>query len=99
MHRLLSRGAAIHRRNFVIADDNQAKVKHNNLAEYEADEYDVICEVMYEDRETAETVLRDFEDDDIRRQCEADESKFIHPGSIKRYIVEVHETVFRPLSL
>ena len=96
MHRLLSRGAAIHRRNFVIpniADIGSA----DNLDVAAQNDYDVICEVFYEDRETAESVMRDFQDPEIRRLTEEDEAKFQLRGSIKRYIVEVHETVFRPL--
>ena len=96
MHKLLSRGAAIHRRNFVIphAQDIGAA---DNIDTSNENEYDVICEVFYEDRETAESVMRDFEDPEIRRLCEEDEAKFQLRGSIKRYIVDVHETVFRPL--
>ena len=96
MHKILSRGAAIHRRNFVIpnvADIGAA----DNIDSSAANEYDVICEVFYEDRETAESVMRDFEDPEIRRLCEEDEAKFQLRGSIKRYIVDVHETVFRPI--
>jgi hypothetical protein len=97
MHRVLSKGAAVHRRNFIIKSDAQQQVNHRNLAEPAEDDYDVISEVMYEDRETAESVIRDFEDEAVRLECEADEANFIMPGSIRRYIVEVHETVFRPL--
>jgi hypothetical protein len=41
--------------------------------------------------------MRDFENPEIRRLCQEDEAKFLMPGSIKRYLVEVHETVFRPV--
>lgn len=96
MHKILSKGAAVHRRNFVIpnvADIGSA----DNIDTSAENEYDVICEVFYEDRETAESVMRDFEDPEIRRLCEEDEAKFQLRGSIKRFIVDVHETVFRPL--
>ena len=97
MHKILSRGAAIHRRNFVIPNVADIGAADNIDASTEHD-YDVICEVFYEDRETAESVMRDFEDPEIRRLCEEDEAKFQLRGSIKRYIVDVHETVFRPIA-
>ena len=96
MHSILSRGAAIHRRNFVIPDAADIG-SPDNLDSSRPDDYDVICEVLYEDRETAESVMRDFENPEIRRLCQEDEARFLMPGSIKRYLVEVHETVFRPL--
>jgi len=97
MHHILTRGAAIHRRNFVIPDAADIG-SPDNLDSTRADDYDVICEVFYEDRETAESVMRDFQDPEIRRLCQEDEARFLMPGSIKRYLVEVHETIFRPLS-
>ncbi|MFA5631577.1 MAG: EthD domain-containing protein [Porticoccaceae bacterium] len=96
MHKILSKGAAIHRRNFVIPNVSDIGAA-DNLDSSAENEYDVICEVFYEDRETAESVMRDFEDPEIRRICEEDEARFQLPGSIKRYIVDVHETVFRPI--
>lgn len=90
MKRTLSVGAAVHRRNFVIPSAHQGNEPDEN--------YDVICEVMYEDLETARASLKDFEDEDIRRRIKEDEANFILPGSVKRFIVEVHETVHRPLS-
>ncbi len=96
MHRLLSKGAAVHRRNFVIPNAKDVG-SADNLDTASQDDYDVICEVFYEDRETAESVMRDFEDPEIRRLTQEDEAKFQLPGSIKRYLVEVHETVFRPM--
>ena len=41
--------------------------------------------------------MKAFADPDIHRLAQEDEDQFILPGSIKRYIVEVHETVYRPL--
>ena len=95
MHRLLTKGAAVHRRNFVIP--NVADVGAADNLDATAPDYDVICEVFYEDRETAESVMKDFQDPRIRRQCEEDEANFLLRGSVKRYIVDAHETLFRPL--
>ena len=96
MHRILSKGAAIHRRNYVIPSASDIASPDNLDARAEND-YDVICEVFYEDLETAQSVMRDFQNEEVRRLTEEDEGKFQLRGSIKRYIVEVHETVFRPL--
>lgn len=95
MHKLLSKGAAVHRRNYVIP--NVADIGSADNLDASGDDYDVICEVFYEDLATAQSVMKDFEDEDIRRQTEEDEAQFQLRGSIKRYVVEVHETVFRPL--
>ena len=95
MHSLLSKGAAIHRRNYVIP--NAADIGSADNLDAGGEDYDVICEVFYEDLETAQSVMRDFEDAEVRRLTEEDEAQFQLKGSIKRYIVEVHETVFRPL--
>ena len=86
IHKLLPKGAAVHRRNFVAAPSPLGP-----------DDYDVISEVFYEDRATAEGAMKAFADPDIHRLAQEDEDQFILPGSIKRYIVEVHETVYRPL--
>jgi hypothetical protein len=96
MHKILSKGAAIHRRNFVIPDAADIG-SADNLDAAKSDDYDAICEVFYEDRATAESVMQDFQNPETRRLCLEDEAKFVMPGSIKRYLVEVHETVFRPL--
>jgi len=96
MHRILSKGAAIHRRNYVIPSASDIASPDNLDARAEND-YDVICEVFYEDLETAQSVMRDFQNEEVRRLTEEDEGKFQLRGSIKRYIVEVHETVFRAL--
>lgn len=96
MHRLLTKGAAVHRRNFVIPNVADVGAADNLDTNRESD-YDVICEVFYEDRATAESVMKDFEDPEIRRLCEEDEAKFLLRGSVKRFIVDAHETVFRPL--
>jgi EthD domain len=96
LHSILTKGAALHRRNFVIPT-HQDIAAGNNLDQDKNTDYDVICEVFYEDLETAESVMKDFEDPEIRRMVEEDEARFQVPGSIKRYMVDVHETVFRPL--
>jgi EthD domain len=96
MHKILSKGAAIHRRNFVIphvADLGGA----DNLDADTGRDYDVICEVFYENKEAADSVMRDYENPEIARLTELDEANFVMPGSIKRYVVDVHETVFRPM--
>lgn len=89
MHRLLSVGAAVHRRNFVVRDAAAGGLPD--------DGFDVITEVIYEDRETAEATLRQYADPEIRRLALEDEGRFLLPGSLRAYVVEVHETVFRPL--
>jgi len=82
VHRLLPKGAAVHRRNFVVAGDA---------------DYDVISEVFYEDRATAEAAGRALAAPGVKEQIEADEDQFILRGSIRRFVVEVQESVFREL--
>ena len=86
VHKLLKKGAAIHRRNFVVTSNGG-----------EGEDYDAIVEVFYEDRQTAEAAASALGDPEIRRMVEEDEDKFIQRGSIRRYIVEVQETRFRPI--
>jgi hypothetical protein len=95
MHDLLPQGAAIHRRNFVVPLPT-AGAGADSGTELER-ECDAIVEVFYEDLETAERAMRCLSDPRIRSLMEQDENRFIQPGSIRRYVVEVHETVFRPL--
>ena len=86
IHELLPKGAAVHRRNFVLEPNPPGP-----------DDYDVISEVFYEDRATAEEAMRAFADPEIQRLAQEDEDKFILRGSIRRYVVEVQETRYRPL--
>jgi hypothetical protein len=87
VHSLLPKGAAIHRRNFVVPADGAGA----------DDECDAIVEVFYEDRQTATAAMRVLTEPQIRQRVEADEDQFIQRGSIRRFLVEVHETVYRPL--
>jgi EthD domain len=93
MHGLVPQGAAVHRRNFVVPK----RAAEAGAESDSASECDAIVEVFYEDLDTAERAMRCLTDPQVRSLMEQDESKFIHPGSIRRYVVEVHETVFRPL--
>jgi hypothetical protein len=95
MHGLLPQGAAVHRRNFVVPQ-RAADAGAKGDAETER-ECDAIVEVFYEDLDTAERAMRCLADPQVRSLMEEDENRFILPGSIRRYVVEVHETVFRPL--
>jgi uncharacterized protein (TIGR02118 family) len=88
MHELLPTGAAIHRRNFVLT---------GGPGEVSSPECDVICEIFYEDLATAQAAMRSLADPRIRRLMEEDEDRFIERGSIRRFVVDAHETVFRPL--
>ena len=92
LHKILTKGAAMHRRNYVLPQNDIANPENLNV---DAPDYDVICEVFYEDLDTMHSVMRDFENAEIRRLVTEDESKFQLAGSIKRYMVEVHETEFR----
>jgi uncharacterized protein (TIGR02118 family) len=85
MHRIQPCGAAVHRRNFVVPGAAGTT------------DYDVISEVFYEDAATAASAAKALDDPELRRQMLEDENNFIEPGSIRRFVVEVHETVFRPL--
>ena len=87
MHSLLSKGAAIHRRNFVIPVNSD-----------QPPEWDVISEVFYEDRATAEQVWRELADPEIRKLTLADEANFLISDSVKAFAVEVHETTFREVA-
>jgi hypothetical protein len=90
MHRLLPQGAAVHRRNFIVPEQGAGAAAMER-------ECDAIVEIFYEDLDTAERAMRCLADPQLRSLMEQDENKFILPGSIRRYVVEVHETVFRPL--
>jgi hypothetical protein len=95
MHRLLPQGAAVHRRNFIVPEQGTGAAAESASAIER--ECDAIVEVFYEDLGTAERAMRCLADPQLRSLMEQDENKFILPGSIRRYVVEVHETVFRPL--
>lgn len=86
MNGLLKHGAAVHRRNFVIHADPASP-----------GEYDVISEVFYEDRATAEATMRELADPEVHRQRIADEVRFLDPASVRVFMVEAETTVFRPL--
>jgi hypothetical protein len=86
MNRLLAHGAAVHRRNFVVHPDPA-----------HPGEYDVISEVFYEDRATAEATMQDMADPQIHRQRIEDETQFLIPESVRVFIVETDMTIFRPM--
>ncbi len=69
VHSLLPKGAAIHRRNFVIPRQPTPM----------------------------EMGAKAMSEPAIRAQIEADERKFLEPGSLRSYVVEVRETMFRTL--
>lgn len=87
MNGLLEHGAAVHRRNFVVHPDP----KHPG-------DYDVISEVFYEDRATAEATMREMADPEVHRQRIEDEARFLIPESVRVFMVETDTTVFRPLA-
>ncbi|WP_068076635.1 EthD domain-containing protein [Novosphingobium lentum] len=86
MNRLLEHGAAVHRRNFVIHPDPATP-----------GEVDVISEVFYEDRSVAEATMRELADPEVHRQRIEDEQRFLIPESVRVFMVETDETVFRPM--
>jgi glutamine synthetase type III len=86
MNRLLAHGAAVHRRNFVLHPPGGPP-----------GEYDVISEVFYEDRATAEATMREMAAPEVHRQRIEDEMKFLLPESVRVFMVEIDTTVFRPL--
>ena len=87
MHSLQAKGAAVHRRNFVVPPEAGSRP-----------EYDAIVEIFYEDLATAQGAASAIADPEVRRQMLEDEDRFIERGSIRRYVVEVHETVYRPIA-
>jgi hypothetical protein len=95
MHGLLPQGAAVHRRNFVVPE--QAAPAGAQVDAAIESECDAIVEVFYEDLDTAQRAMRCLADPRVRSLMEQDENRFILPGSIRRYVVDVHETIFRPL--
>lgn len=97
MHSILDPGAAKHRRNFVLRNAESGAENEAKGAPRAADEFDVITEVFYENRETAEETMKAYADPDIRRRAQEDEERFLEPGSIRVYVVEAYETVFRPI--
>jgi EthD domain len=94
MHSIVPRGAAVHRRNYVLASERGSDCEVTPQLE---DDWDVIVEVFYESREAAEGAMKALADPETSRRMREDESRFIQPGSIRRFVVEVHETVFRPM--
>ena len=97
MHDILANGAAIHRRNFVIPSAPVDVDIGENTDPNTDNDYDVITEVFYEDYAAAEAAMRSFSDPEVQKLAEEDENKFLQRGSIRKYVVEVHETVFRPI--
>ena len=84
MHGLLGRGgASVHRRNFVDHETSP-----------DTADFDVVSEVFYRDRDAFEAAVGAFTDPEVARRAREDEDRFVLPGSIQRYVVEVHETVF-----
>ena len=94
MHSMVPQGAALHRRNYVVASASDAE---RGLTAQAEDGWDVIVEVLYENREVAEAAMKALADPERSRRMKEDESRFIQPGSIRRFVVEVHETSFRPM--
>lgn len=88
MNRLLDHGAAVHRRNFIT---------HTNPDE--PGEFDVISEVYYEDRATAEATMREMADPEIHRRRIEDEMNFLIAESVRVFMVETDTTIFRPLEV
>ncbi|WP_157219261.1 EthD domain-containing protein [Flavisphingomonas formosensis] len=86
MNRLLDHGAAVHRRNFVIHPNPDAP-----------GDYDVISEVFYEDRATAEATMNEMADPEVHRRRVEDETHFLIPASVRVFLVETDTTVFRPI--
>jgi hypothetical protein len=80
VHSILPMGAAIHRRNYPLGADA---------------EYAVISEVFYEDQQTATAAAAKLAEPETAAIILADEDRFILRGSIKRFIVETHETKYR----
>lgn len=97
VHGLLPRGAAIHRRNFVVPAEPAPMEMGANADTGTREDPDVISEVFYEDLASAQAAARAMSDPAIRAQIEEDERRFLMPGSLRSYVVEVSETVFRPL--
>jgi hypothetical protein len=95
MHSLLPKGAAVHRRNYVRASPAPEKPGLTQLAE--EDTWDVISEVFYEDLATAQAAIASMNEPHTKKMMEDDENNFILTGSIRRYVVEVHETVYRSI--
>ena len=94
MHSIVPVGAAVHRRNYIVASESGSEHEVTSQAE---DGCDVIVEVFYESRQAAEAAMKALAEPETARRMKEDESRFIQPGSIRRFVVEVHETVFRPM--
>jgi hypothetical protein len=94
--KLLKTGAAIHRRNFVVPSAVKVDLGANMDASADND-VDVITEVFYEDKAAADRAMRAFAEPEVQRLIDEDENNFLLRGSIKKYVVEVQETVFRPI--
>ena len=84
----------LYRRNYIIFDDpfvTQSKDGRTVGAEVEHD-FDCIIEVIYTSREGAQQAMKALYSGDTKRVITEDESKFIEPGSVKSYVVEVHQS-------
>src|SRR5437868_497076 len=91
VHSLLPKGAAIHRRNFVVPRQPTPMEMGANADTSASADPDVISEVFYEDLATAQAAAQAMSEPAIRAQIEADERKFLEPGSLRSYVVEVRE--------
>jgi hypothetical protein len=97
VHSLLPKGAAVHRRNFVVPKAPAPMAMGANADASRERDPDVISEVFYEDLATAQAAAKAMSEPAIRTQIEEDERRFLEHGSLKSYVVEVNETVFREL--
>lgn len=86
------KGVSVHRRNYIVRNDPP-----DPAVTGPDDGFDAITELLYASREAADEAARMFADPELLRQSKEDQAKFLLPAETRRYIVEVHQTVYDEL--
>lgn len=81
----------IYRRNYLVFDDPLINVDGRGGGSESAG-YDVLTEGVLGSREEAEAFFAAFANPEIFSKIQADEANFVAPGSVKVYVVEVHQS-------
>ncbi|MFB9051329.1 EthD domain-containing protein [Sphingobium indicum] len=82
----------VYRRNYIRADDPLLASVGDGRASAASADFDVITEAIYPTRAHAEAGIQAFFDADIMQVIRADEDEFVEAGSVKMYVVEVHQS-------
>lgn len=94
--RSLGSEALLYRRNYILPPEDQILIHPQDASnsETEQEQFDVVTEVVHASREAALAAFRRMSDPERYKIMIDDEAKFIEPGSIKMYMVEVHQSPY-----